>query len=68
MKNQPPVTVGNKYRNPYDGPNGGPTITVILIEGTEAVCSFRYSDSPKNRLTVFVKEVGEIQKDWILIN
>ena len=61
------VTVGQEYKNPHDGPGGGPTIRIVHVEGDDAVCVWRYADSTKNALKAFVKSRASILEDWILI-
>lgn len=69
-KNPPIVAAGQKYTNPYDvsGGAGYPIIRILLVEGDEAVCAWRYANNPDNRLQVFVKSCKAILEDWKIHN
>jgi len=61
------VLAGQKYRNPSDGPSG-PTITIVAIDGEDAVCVWRYADAVTNPLKAFAKRRDQIARDWVPVD
>lgn len=61
------VKVGQEYKNPYDGRNG-PTIRIIHVDGSQAVCIWRHGDDTQNPINAFAKSCADIAAEWKLIS
>lgn len=59
------VEVGQQYLNPYDYGNG-PVITIVVVDGDDAICTWRYNNMQSNRLEAIVKSCKDILKEWEL--